>query len=237
MFFPALSDPPIVEMVVEASFDSDLLELEILCKSLHGEYSLSTDSDDRIRLSGAQVELEAWAGSIVYRCKVVPYPDWVSVIEPSLSRVFKAYAIAAKSDSIEQLTVTYVNRVVMEGGASELGQYFRIVTPPAVPAKLTALNQGKALELPSLHRLNSAMDFVDDAIPAQFSCILSANTGSNDCRLINTGRWDAAYDGQPLGVSGAMVRLAQLKDSLYLLFNAITTDKLRDVYDALPLDR
>jgi len=240
MYFPSLSSSPIIRTKIEARFETDLLDPEIFadtCQKKYPERHLRAHTSVFV---GPDMVVELDGCLLTFELLRTPYPDWHQEMEPEIEECLCAASKSANSKSLELLSLTFDNEMHLEIGQDELGDYFGFMKTPNLEKKFHTLNPraGKRLDLPEMTSIATRVEFFDEQIPASFTCHLEGNPSrKRPYRLRNHGTWDSLFDGQVIELERALDRLNLLKETQYLIFNTVTTDKCRQLFDGVEENR
>jgi uncharacterized protein (TIGR04255 family) len=210
---PSFSGKPQQQAQVEAVFPLGLLPSESLLQVRHGPVRLQFPDE-----SGQ------WIASVAPRVLSVhgrrPYPGW-DIFRPRVEAALAACVKITQPSGVERIGVRYINRIVIPRPDVQLTEYFNGLPelPPPIPSRLASIfTRSESLFPDGQTRLIST--FATTRAPeGEVAFLLDLDV------VFESGK-------QPISIAETMERVERLRDHEREAFEALITDRTREVFGA-----
>ena len=150
-----------------------------------------------------------------------PYPGWDEDFRSRITQALQAYEEVTVPAGVKQIGLRYINQVVLEGDSIRLNEYFTTPprTPDSFPEKMSAI----------FSRIESF--YADEPIRL---VVTFATTNPPEGKLAFLLDLDLVWSwgDQPLALNDAMDKVEELRHRERAAFEALITDRTREVFDA-----
>jgi uncharacterized protein (TIGR04255 family) len=150
-----------------------------------------------------------------------PYPGWEEDFRPRIADALDAYREITAPTGVQRISLRYINRLVMQQTAIALDDYF--TAPPHIPESFPQAMAAIFSRIESFYAdkpIRLAHTFASATAPEGQSAFL--------LDLDLSWEWNA----QPLPLGEVMDAVEELRVRERIAFEALITDKAREVFDA-----
>lgn len=173
----------------------------------------------RVQLVDAEAKRLLSLGPNVLSINVLrPYDGW-DQFKPRVERALRAYVEVSGADNVSRIGVRYINRVALAAADVDLAAHFTCgpAVPPGLPNRVGGF-------------LNRAEYVYDDDVKLVVTLAsIDAAEGSAAFLLDLDVIWEATV---PLTIDAALAKVDDLHEREGIAFEALITDKTREVFDA-----
>jgi uncharacterized protein (TIGR04255 family) len=146
-----------------------------------------------------------------------PYDGWEH-FKPRIEAALRAYVEVSGADKVNRIGVRYVNKIVVPASNIPLPQYFLVgpSMPPGLPSTVAGF-------------LNRAEHVFPDGVKLILTFASIEAVPGTSALLLDI---DVIWEGTPLDMAAALNMVEDLHDREGVAFEALITEKTREVFDA-----
>jgi uncharacterized protein (TIGR04255 family) len=150
-----------------------------------------------------------------------PYPGWDEDFRPRIAEVLAAYTAITAPTGVQHISLRYINRVVIQQASIMLDDYF--TAPPPIPASFPQISPA------IFSRIESS--YADEPIRLAYTFANAQALEGQSAFLLDLDL-RREWQEEPLPLGAVMEAVETLRQHERSAFEALITNKAREVFDA-----